>query len=98
MIRWDRSFMPARLSSLHDRDSYAEHAVAHSVEGTRGGVRKIDDPVGDLRTAIVDAHLDRPSVAQVGDEHPRTERQRAVRRRERVHVERLATRRLSPLV
>src|SRR6266508_974279 len=74
-----------------------QHANAHrngaTVAGAqllRGSVRQIDDPAGHVRTAIIDANLDRAAVPEVRHEDPCAQRQGAMGSRELVHIVDLA--------
>ena len=65
-------------------------AVLMEAEQLRRAHRHVDHAVLVKRPAVVDAHDDRALVAQVGHPHVARDRQRRMRRRDRVHVEHFA--------
>src|SRR5438445_77816 len=71
------------------------HADGHNARSNRfyfagGGKRKIDNAIVHKRSAVRDANNGGFAVAHIGDPHHRLERQRAMRRREFIHVVDLA--------
>src|SRR5450830_1097256 len=68
-------------------DLHLGDASAVEAQNLGGLDRQVDDPVADVRPAVVDAHYDRAVIGQIGD--PRIGRQRHGRMggRNRIHVE-----------
>src|SRR5436190_15445980 len=64
------------------RDRSEPRAMFGEADRLGAGRRQVDDPAGDVRAAIVDAHDHGAAVGQVGDLDQGAERQRLVSRRE----------------
>jgi len=86
-----------RALRRHGAHFDSRRAVAHHAELERRGVREVDEPIVDERSAVVDLHDDALAVVEVRDLDPGRDRQRFVRRRHRVHVVGLAARGREPV-
>src|SRR6516165_1166788 len=82
----------ARLRRLRAEyhDTYRDRSRPQHPDGASRGVGQIDHATLDVRTAIVDVHLDAAAVRLVGHDDPAAERQRAMRGGEVVLIESLA--------
>src|SRR5438445_3894691 len=80
-----------------DLDAHAHRARSNHAEPARGRARHVDHPAAREGTAVVDADADRTAVGEIGDEHPRAERQRAMRGGELLPIEALAAGRRTTL-
>ena len=63
---------------------------ADHVQRDRRGAGEIEDAVADERAAVDDADLHVAAIIQIGDAQDASERQRAVRGHQRIHVENFA--------
>ena len=70
----------------HDVHLHRRGAVGVEAQHLRRPPRDVDDPVAVERPAVVDAQLQRAAILQVGHPHDARHRQRAMRRREVIHV------------
>ena len=80
------------VADFHDSDIDFAAAGIDQSDLLRRGVRQIDHPIADERSAIVDAHAYDLSRLRVRDVDHRTERQCAMRSREQQRIENLAVR------
>src|SRR5450631_4563365 len=72
----------ADIVDLHLGDAFAIEA-----QNLGGLDRQVDDPVADVRPAVVDAHHDRAVIGQIGDARIGRQRHGRMRGRNRIHVE-----------
>lgn len=77
-------------AGLDEVNAYAGEALLTHAEFARSGIREVDDAVFRDRTTVIYAQDDRLMILQVGDAHEGSERKRAMRAGELVHVEGLA--------
>src|SRR5947209_20051736 len=67
------------LASLLDDVKFdLRHPSSDDSQRFGGGMRDIDDASGNVRAAVIDPDRHGPAGGDVGDAHPRAERQRAV--------------------
>src|SRR5579884_224830 len=79
-----------------DFDAHRRDTRADKIDLPRSRVRKIDDASVDEWTAVDNPDIDKFLVQRIRHTHPGVERQRAMRRDERLHVIDLAVRRGRP--
>ncbi len=75
---------PSAAQHLH---VHLGQALAGHADDARGAAREVDDATGDEGTAVVDRHVDRAAVADVGHAHAGAERQRAMGGRQAIRIE-----------
>src|SRR5690606_16348262 len=95
--RWPLGRRRLRLVGLYCLDLDHGGAVGEHAEPGGGGVREIDQPVVQERSAVVHAYDRAAAVLEVAHAHVRGQRQGPVRGGHRVHVVGLAARGAPPV-
>src|SRR5215470_534283 len=91
-------FAQSRVSPLfHDGELHPRETASDHSQSFGRGMRDVDDAPGHERSAVIDPDSDRAPSGEVGDAHPRAERQRPVRGGQFALVELLSARGLRAL-